>query len=117
MNAILMFLIICCTFPILFMLVAAVADKYLAIGMQDLSNRFKLSPTIAAVTLIAFANGAPDVLSSLSNSGKSGGALIALGSLHGGFIFSVTLVVWNCVLESKESVTLPMGSFLKEMSF
>lgn len=96
-NAILMFIFIIVIYPILFMCVAAVADKYLAIGMQDLSNRFKLTPTIAAVTLIAFANGAPDILSSLSSSSKEGGALISLGSLHGGFIFSATLVVWNVI--------------------
>lgn len=63
-NAILMFIFICIIYPVLFMCVAAVADKYLAIGMQDLSERFNLSPTLAAVTLIAFANGAPDIISS-----------------------------------------------------
>ena len=54
-NAILIFLIICTVYPVLFMYIAAVADKYLSVGMQDLSKRFKLSPTLAAVTLIAFA--------------------------------------------------------------
>ena len=83
------------------MCVAAIADKYLSVGMQDLSQRFNLSPTLAAVTLIAFANGAPDILSSLSSSGKEGGAYISLGSLFGGFIFSATLVVSNVVLSSK----------------
>lgn len=62
-NAILMFLFICIIYPVLFICVAAVADKYLAIGMQDISQRFRLSPTLAAITLIAFANGAPDIIS------------------------------------------------------
>jgi Ca2+/Na+ antiporter len=51
--------------------------------------------------LIAFANGAPDILSSLSSSGKEGGAYISLGALFGGFIFSATLVVSNVVLSAK----------------
>merc|ERR1711976_471756 len=116
-NAILMFLFICFIYPILFMCVAAIADKYLANGMQDLSNRFNLSPTIAAVTLIAFANGAPDVLSSLSASGKEGGIFISLGSLFGGYIFSSTLVISNVVLNSKEDIKLPKWAVIKEFSF
>lgn len=116
-NAILMFLFICFIYPILFMCVATIADKYLAIGMQDLSNRFKLSPTIAAVTLIAFANGAPDVLSSLSASGKEGGIFISLGSLFGGYIFSATLVVSNVAFCSKDPIKLPKFAVLKEFAF
>lgn len=116
-NAILMFLFICIIYPILFMCVATIADKYLATGMQDLSNRFNLSPTIAAVTLIAFANGAPDVLSSLSASGKEGGIFISLGSLFGGYIFSATLVVSNVVFCSKEAIKLPKYAVLKEFGF
>jgi Ca2+/Na+ antiporter len=37
-NAILIFLFICTVFPILFMNIASIADKYLASGMQDLSE-------------------------------------------------------------------------------
>ena len=116
-NAILMFLFICFIYPILFMCVATIADKYLATGMQDLSNRFKLSPTIAAVTLIAFANGAPDVLSSLSASGKEGGIFISLGSLFGGYIFSATLVVSNVAFNTKDPIKLPKYAVLKEFAF
>ena len=96
-NAIFMFTLILLIYPVLFLLVATVADKYLANGMQDLSQRFGLSPTLSAVTLIAIANGAPDILSSMGSSGKEGGSLIALGSLYGGFIFSACLVVSNVV--------------------
>ena len=96
-----MFLFICLIYPILFLSIANIADKYLATGMQDLSNRFGLSATIAAVTLIAFANGAPDVLSCLSAGSQEDGALMALGATLGGFIFSTTLVVTNVVYNSK----------------
>lgn len=65
-NAILMFVFIWFAYPILFWLVASTADKYLSVGMQDLAHWLKISPTFAAVTLIAFANGAPDILSTYS---------------------------------------------------
>lgn len=99
-----MFIFICLIYPILFMCVAAIADKYLANGMQDLSERFNLSPTLAAVTLIAFANGAPDILSSGAASAKTDGALISLGALFGSFIFAGTLVVSNVVINSKTQI-------------
>lgn len=116
-NAILIFLGICVVFPVLFMNIAAIADKYLATGMQDLARRFQMSATIAAVTLIAFANGAPDVLSSFANSGKSHGAFIALGSLFGAFIFSATLVVSNVIFAAKGPIKIPKFAILKELSF
>lgn len=112
-----MFIFICAIYPLLFMCVATIADKYLSIGMQDLSRRFNLSPTLAAVTLIAFANGAPDVLSSLSAAGKAGGELIALGSLYGGFIFSACLVVSNVVWATRGDIKLPKYATLKELGF
>lgn len=116
-NAILMFLFICIIYPILFLCVAAIADKYLATGMQDLSIRFGLSPTIAAITLIAFANGAPDVLASLSSSGKEGGMFIALGSLFGGYVFSACLVISNVAVSVPDPIKLPKYATLKEFLF
>lgn len=117
-NAILIFMFICAVFPVLFMCIAAVADKYLATGMTDLAARFKLSPAVAAMTLIAFANGAPDILASLGAAGKAGGAFISVGSLGGGFIFSSTLVVSNVILNAKDQmIQLPKLSVIKELVF
>lgn len=47
------------------MLVGEIADKYLSEGMADLAGRLGMSPAVAAVSLIAFANGAPDILNSV----------------------------------------------------
>lgn len=117
-NAILIFLFICIMFPLLFMLIAAIADKYLAIGMKDLSSRFGLSPTIAAMTLLAFANGAPDILGAMGAAGKPGGALISVGSLCGAFLFSSCLVATNVINNSVDcTIILPKASIIKELIF
>lgn len=116
-NAILMFLFICAIYPILFMCVAEIADKYLATGMQDLSERFNLSPTLAAVTLIAFANGSPDILSSQSASSKADGPLISCGALFGSFVFAATLVISNVIWSSKKIITFPKLAISKELFF
>ena len=117
-NAIIIFLFICVMFPILFMCIAAVADKYLANGMKDLSERFGLSPTIAAMTLLAFANGAPDILGAMGSAGKAGGALISVGSLSGAFLFSSCLVASNVIMNSTDNVVhLPKTAVIKELIF
>lgn len=97
--------------------VAGIADKYLAVGMQDLSERFNLSPTIAAVTLIAFANGSPDMLSNSSAGKKEGGALLSLGACLGGLIFATTMVASNVIFSSKKMITFPTMPILKELLF
>lgn len=116
-NAILMFIFICVLFPILFLCVAGIADKYLAVGMQDLSERFNLSPTLAAVTLIAFANGAPDVLSNSSAGAKADGALISLGASMGGLVFALTMVSSNVIMCAKIEVVFPKMAITKEIGF
>lgn len=117
-NAILIFLFICIMFPLLFMCIAFVADKYLAQGMKDLSERFGLSPTIAAMTLLAFGNGAPDILGAMGSAGKAGGALISVGSLCGAFLFSTCLVSANVINNAKDNIiTLPKGAIIKELCF
>lgn len=60
-NAILMFIFILVCVPILFFCVSEIAENYVVVSMQDLAKKFKLSPTLAAVTLIAFANGSSEI--------------------------------------------------------
>ena len=112
-----MFIFICVFFPILFVCVAGIADKYLAVGMQDLSVRFNLSPTLAAVTLIALANGAPDMLSNLNAGAKAGGALLSLGSSMGGLVFSLTMVISNVIMSAKREIVFPKVAIMKELGF
>lgn len=116
-NAIVLFIFIVVAFPALFIGIGAIADKYLSVGMRDLSKRFKLSPTLAAVTLIAFANGAPDVLASLSNAGKESGAYISIGALLGAFIFSSTLALANVSFNIPSPIQLPKRTLMKELVF
>lgn len=116
-NAILIFFFILVIFPMLFMLIGAIADNYLSVGMQDLAQKFKLSPALAAVTLIAFANGAPDVISSLQAGSAPGGELISLAGFYGGFMFCSTMAAANVIFNAKGPVVLPKIAILKELLF
>lgn len=45
---------------------ASTADDYLSPSLETITNRFKLSDSLAGVTLLAFGNGAPDVFSAIA---------------------------------------------------
>ena len=90
--------------PILFFFIKLVADNYLSNGMSNLARKLSLSPTIAAVTLIAYANGAPDIICQLVSSEKPQGNYIALGTLFSAFLFSSTVVICNVLRQAKSDI-------------
>ena len=116
-NAILLFIVLIISYPFLFLCIASIAEKYLAVGMRNIADKFRLSPTLAAVTLLALANGSPDLISAFTSGGKEDGALISLCTIYGGYIFSGTLVIANVAFNSKEDIKLPKLAVIKELSF
>ena len=116
-NTTLTFTLLLVLFPFLFLFLAAIAHRNLAHGMKILSHRLRLSPTLSAITLIAFANGAPDILSSIQSSKLECGNLISLGSLYGAFIFSSTLVISSVIKVAGTKIRLPKMAVVKEMVF
>lgn len=116
-SGFLMALIILLFYPISFVGLATIADRYLSLEMKDLAHKLKLSPTVAAMTLIAFANGAPDVLSSIQASSLESGNLISLGALYGAFIFSSTLVISYVAINAHGDIRLPKLAVIKELGF
>ena len=76
-----------------FLLLGSTADNYLTPALESLAKKFHFSETLAGVTLLAFANGAPDVLSSFSaSSGNSQGIFLSLGAIFGAGLFVTTFV-------------------------
>jgi len=67
-----------------------------------------MSETLAGVTILAWANGAPDVIVSLSAGGIEGGLSLAIGSLFGAGLFTTTIVFGYCLYITK---TLEVFSF------
>ena len=62
-----------------------------------------MSETIAGVTLLAFANGAPDIMASITAAGEEDGIYIGVGGLFGSCTFASTMVLGTCILKSKEA--------------
>ena len=101
----------------LFNLLAGTADEYLVPALTKLSNLLNLSPNIAGVTILAFANGAPDLFTSLAAfTGDSGGSAdLGIGSLLGAGMF-VTSMVFGAVIYVKP-FTSYRRPFLRDLIF
>ena len=56
-----------------------------------------MSETLAGVTILAWANGAPDVIVSISAGGIDGGVSLAIGSLFGAGLVTTTVVYGYCL--------------------
>jgi sodium/potassium/calcium exchanger 6 len=62
-------------------------EEYLAPAISYISEWLNLSEALAAVTLLALANGAGDVITALVASGSSDGLSYNIGSIYGaGFV-------------------------------
>ena len=61
-----------------------------------------LSESLAAVTLLALANGAGDVITALVAGGAAGGVSYNIGALYGAGLFVAAIVVSICIFQSSE---------------
>ena len=61
-----------------------------------------MSQTLAGVTLLAFANGAPDVIASFTAGETVEGIPLIIGSIFGAGLFVTTIVVGRVVQQSEE---------------
>ena len=84
------FLIICVFF--LFRLISQASDEYLSVSLNRMSEYLGLSEALTGVTLIALANGSPDIISSMVAGGEVGGELISIGALYGANLFVCNFV-------------------------
>ena len=62
-------------------------------SLQQISKTFKLSESLAGVTLLAFGGGAPDVFASLSSTTNGGGEVgMGISVLLGASLFILSIV-------------------------
>jgi sodium/potassium/calcium exchanger 6 len=85
-----------------FRYLAIVVEEYCAEGITKISEWLGFSQSLAGVTLLAFANGAGDVLTAIVASGSSEGVFYNIGSIYGAGLFVCCCVVAVAILKSKE---------------
>ncbi len=98
-------------------MLSSIADTYLTPVLTKISQALNLSETIAGVTLLAFANGAPDIIASATAGDSSGGVFISIGALFGACSFGSTVVLGYCIVRNKGTIEMPKAEWIRDLSF
>lgn len=70
---------------------------------------------MAAVTLLAIANGAGDVITALVASGTSGGISYNIGALYGAGLFCMSIVIASTIKNSKEPIQMEKIAIYRDL--
>ncbi|KAG0688718.1 hypothetical protein C6P40_000601 [Pichia californica] len=92
LSNILLWIFVFCTIGILFLVLGLLASDYLVPNLSALSETLKMDDKLSGLTLLAFANGAPDILSTFIAM-KSDMTTLAIGELLGSANFALTIVI------------------------
>lgn len=100
-----------------FRVIGNISDEFLSISLGNISKRLGLSEALTGVTLLAYANGSPDIISSMVAGGEDGGALLSIGALYGASLFTCNFVYASVLHNSpdKDSVQLNKMLFLRDI--
>jgi len=97
-----------------FYLLSTTADRNLVPAMAAVSDWLGLSPNVSGVTILAFANGAPDFFTAMAAfTGKSVHHSLGMGAVVGGGYF-ISALVLGCVALTQE-FTLYRRPFIRDV--
>ena len=96
-NTFLLLLIYAFVIFMIFKSTSIAVDEYVADGISQISDWLGFSESLAAVTLLAFANGAGDVITALVAGDTEGGVSYNIGALYGAGLFVCSMVVSICI--------------------
>jgi solute carrier family 24 (sodium/potassium/calcium exchanger), member 6 len=105
------------TGAVAFFLLGQIASTYLTPVLTKISIALNMSETLSGVTLLAFANGAPDIISSFSAGGSEGGLFISIGNLFGAGLFCSTLVIGRCIQVSRHTIQMEKDQWNRDLVF
>ena len=88
---------------ILIVVLGSTADEYFCPPLVTTASWLQLRPRVAAVTLLALANGAPDIFA-VQAALEQGDTLLAVGAMLGGTLFVTCLVVPAVIVCSTNAV-------------
>jgi len=86
----------------IFKFMQATVEEYIAPGITYISEWLAISEALAAVTLLALANGAGDVITAVVSAGADGGVSYNIGALYGAGFFVCSIVISLTIMSSKD---------------
>ena len=102
---------------LLFKFICSTIEEYVAPAIVFLSDFLELSDALAGVTLLAFANGAGDVITAIVASGSKDGISYNVGALYGAGFFVLTLVVAFAILNSPKKIKVHKSVIYRDVGF
>ena len=99
---------------ILFFILSSTSDIFLSTSIAKIVEIFHINQNIAAATLLAFGNGAPDVISSLVASDEDEGISFSICNLIGSGMF-VTSFVFGSVVFKGKNILVNSNMFNREI--
>ena len=102
-----------------FYILSFTADEFLSPSCQEISSSFKLSESLAGVTLLAFGGGAPDVFASLSaaQGGDMSGIEMGISVLLGGSLFIISVINAGLIYYSPTTIEMNRTFFMRDAFF
>lgn len=102
---------------VLFKSICQIVEEYIAPAIVYLSDRLKLSEALAGVTLLAFANGAGDVITAIVASDSKEGISYNIGALYGAGLFFMTVVLTLTIKHSPHVIEAPKSMIYRDVGF
>ena len=102
---------------LIFRFISATVEEYIASGITFITEYFELSEAMAAVTLIALANGAGDVITAIVASGSDGGVSYNIGALYGAGFFVCATVICLTILSSPIPIVVDKSTIYRDCGF
>ena len=97
---------------------SSTSERYLEPSLSRVAKIFRLSESLAGVTIIAFANGAPDLISAYvaSQSRQKEGINLAFGALFGASVFTTSIILARVIYNAK-SLQLSARTLIRDCGF
>ncbi|KAL1524928.1 hypothetical protein AB1Y20_019805 [Prymnesium parvum] len=97
----------------MFLALAIVCDEYFVPALDEMVERFDISPDVAGATLMAAGGSAPELFTSFI--GTFSESDVGFGTIVGSAVFNVLFVIGCCALFSKETLSLTWWPLFRDV--
>jgi sodium/potassium/calcium exchanger 6 len=100
---------------LIFNYTGTIVEDFVAPAIEDITEALGISEALAAVTLLAFANGAGDVITALVAGSEPGGISYNIGALYGAGLFVSAVVVPICIFQAPTSIEFESSIIFRDI--
>lgn len=101
---------------LIFKFISGTIEEFCAPSIQYLTKWLNLSEALAAVTLLAFANGVGDVITAIVAGDTDDGISYNIGSLYGAGMFTCALIIALIIFRSPKDVIVTPSSLYRDIT-